>query len=131
MNLNIGVSVGCIIALIVAALTVNNAFNELESKISALEKQKVEVVGVPTKAVPQKVEDEAGESVNVQARAINVTAAQLACLKLVDGLISAEEGNQWRIADKMDDLDCKKVLDLARASGTLPKPEPKPSVLEK
>jgi hypothetical protein len=123
MNLNIGVSVGCIIALIVAALTVNNAFNELESKIAALEKQKSEVVAFPTKAVPQKVEDATGESVNLQARAINVTAAQLACLKLVDGMIAAGENSQYQISKKMDDLDCKKVLDVARSTSAPAKPK--------
>ncbi|MFO1240720.1 MAG: hypothetical protein U1E64_10250 [Sphingomonadaceae bacterium] len=98
-------------ALVILVATVVTMFNSLTARLDKIEqaaKSSIANDSQPTMADPVEIPTKQGDKVTVQPVAVNVTAKELACLKLADGLTKVSETDQVRISYKMDELACFK-----------------------
>lgn len=87
--MKIGLSVGCLIAILLLVVAGVSKYNTLENKIDNLAKWEAPAT-TDNHIKPLEIKDGLGQSAVVAPANFKLSAKDAACLKLIDGLVNVE-----------------------------------------
>ncbi len=108
--MKIGVTLGCIVAALLFVIAAVTKYNSLENRLENVEGRPAKPQPAdepsPTTAKPVLATTKEGEEVMVQPVAVNVTAKELACLKLINDYTAIGIDFREPVKQQLKDMHC-------------------------